>query len=41
VTIPEGVPIPEGAAVPVGVLQRQGRTHRPNPRCFGSEWSYM
>jgi len=27
--------------VPVGVLQRQGRTHRPNPRYFGSEWSNM
>ena len=32
--IPEGVPIQERAPAPVRVLQRQGRTHRPNPRCF-------
>jgi len=38
---PEGAPIQEGAPVPVGVLQRQGRTHKPNPRYFGLEWSNM
>jgi len=34
VPIPEGVPIQERVPAPVRVLQRQGRTNRPNPRYF-------
>jgi len=41
IPIPEGVPIPERAPAPVVVHQRRVRTHRPNPRYFGSEWLNM